>query len=216
MNLKQLNESLSNLEGTSEILYFEEGLPIVFLFDENHDDENVIQRNIINAGSLIDNADVELVGVESRFGGQFWSEKTRTYGGPPNEIRLYNDQVELANNQNALIATRINMFERWVNQIEGITFTGIDSLNMTNVISDLWNNREINEETMVNHPINIMRSIHFIKTILEVHNDEQINGNIIINCGRDHNIHIENMINNPEIEIISAHRASYVRINTID
>jgi hypothetical protein len=200
MNEAQLNEVLANLEGTSEILHFEEEVPIVFLFDEEHHNMECKRANIRNALSLINEANILLIGLESRLGGRNWSEKNEEYDDERYNL-FYN--CEFKEFEEALM---INHPEK---------LTGVESIGMRTKILDLWGKGEIDQHTMPDHYVNMLRSKHFIRTLFEEYRSNHYEGNLLLNCGQDHNTHIANWIVESKIDKITGQRASYVSINTI-
>jgi hypothetical protein len=56
-----------NLTGTIELLKVFKG-PVVFLFDENHNDLDNKRQNASNAGHLVHYANIAVIGVESKSG----------------------------------------------------------------------------------------------------------------------------------------------------
>ena len=65
------------------------------------------------------------------------------------------------------------------------------------------------------HPLNKDRSKHFIKTLFEHWNSKGSTGNLILNCGLNHNNHIVEFIEDDHIENITGVKANYIRLNTI-
>lgn len=212
MNEAEINEILTDLIGTSKVLRFHEGCPIVFLIDENHDNlNNCIQSNIQNAILLIDNAKVVLIGVESQAGGKAWDYKQQRYG----------DYLEWNFDRDNFIKpykSRCTTFANSCAKHEGANIIGVECWGMTHKIqADIFEeDSEYYGIDAAEHPLNFERSKHFIQTLFEEYNAQNLNGNLILNCGSNHNKHIEEMINQNEIDSITGMPATYIRINTIN
>jgi hypothetical protein len=203
MSLEELDNLLSNLRGTSEIIHFEEGLPIVFLIDEHHDNENnCIYSNIENALILIEQANVQIIGVESHSGGLKWDQYDQEY-------------LEDEYYQNELVNTCPTFYNSMSNS--EIFVHGIECWDILSKIEceiSIQDNPYFGIE-VTEHPLNIDRSKHFIKTLFELKEKNKINGNLILNCGSNHNTQIKEFVVNDEIFEITGYKASYVRLNTI-
>jgi hypothetical protein len=192
------NEPL-NLIGSVEILSLIPNTPIVFLIDEMHDDEVIVQNNVNNANELIRNANVNYIGVESHLGGYEWDTEKQDYN-----YEEYDNSFKL--NGSALFTN--NFIPEKRNYVYGVECYEI----FNKIFIDLRMNKY---SDITIHPLNKLRSKHFLKTIIEKWNINQ-NGNLILNCGRDHNSHIEQWINNGTIDDIAGVKASYIRLNAFD
>lgn len=190
-DLKQFGiESPVNIIGELTIIRCEAGLPTVFLFDENHDNLNeCIDKNINNARELIQNANVRLVGVEN------FSSVANLKARFANELieKNYSDYIKDVEN--------IDLNHQLFCEINDMLDEN-DSPNLRKLIQ--------------NHPLNIKRSKHFIRALLEYYTSNNTNSNLILNCGGDHNTHIEGWVKSNEIDSIAGIKANYIRVNAID
>ncbi|HET6225103.1 MAG TPA: hypothetical protein VFF27_02420 [Bacteroidia bacterium] len=194
-----------NLNGDLQTLRNEAGLPIVFLIDESHDNLNsCINKNIENAIELIKNADVRIIGVESRYGGKLWNEGDEEY----------EEENDNANDYKGGCTTfEDGLKEEYENYLFGVESFGI----MSKIACSFGKGNGLDSiDKISDHHLNKLRSKHFIKTLFEHHQANEVKGNLLLNCGRDHNTHIEEWIKSGEIDEIANHRANYIRINTID
>ncbi|MEJ8841513.1 hypothetical protein WG954_03905 [Lacibacter sp. H375] len=191
-----------NIVGHLDILQVIEGPPIVFLIDEKHHDQS-IKINVLNARELIKFASVEVIGVESHEGGFEWDESDETYYEEFNDGNINNQQTntcpEFANSLKELLITNIY---------------GVECRGMLNKIEcDLFDQSLFDANSIVNHPLQLGRSKHFIQTLFghKIRNNKK--GNLLLNCGSNHNSHIEQWIKSGEINAITNHPASYIRLN---
>lgn len=192
-------DKLLNLSGKIEILYCLKGLPIVFLFDEEHNNDKCAENNIANAIELILKAKVEVIGVESHFGGRFWDKSENAY----DDDEPYDEgKKELPKNDYPYFADRLR------NKYKDYIF-GVESF-------EIASSFELDAKGDTTSPLNLMRTEHMVLTLFEHRTRINSNGNLILNCGQNHINHIETWIRNGEIEAIARFKASYLRINTID
>jgi hypothetical protein len=205
-------ESPVELIGSMTFLKFKKGLPTVFLFDEHHGNlNNCIDKNIVNAIELIEKGDVVLVGVESLAGGKEWDVEIEDYRkDEPNDILYEEFAANWRNNHTKFYDELSVNYEQFIR--------GVESIGMMDKIEvDLYKVELIQQsEAIKNHHLTKERSKHFLLTLFEIYNSNNLNGNIILNCGSDHNSHIEEWINDNQIDNITNFRANYIRINTID
>lgn len=192
--------------GSLTFLKFKTGLPTVFLFDEHHGNlNNCINKNIANAIELITKGHVVLVGVESLAGGKSWDYKNQKYSEVYPDKKL--DDFFVKNYKSSVTKFAVEVAKNFKNGIRGIECFGMMHIIMEDIVLDKY-------QEVQSHPLNIERSKHFIKTLFESYNVKD--GNLILNCGSEHNTHIVNWINNGEIDGITGIEANYIRINTID
>lgn len=202
MDLKEFGiKEPINIIGNYRILHFEKDAPIVFLIDEMHHNQNCINNNINNALELIQNANITLIGVESHSGGLKWDQYDQVYL----EDELY--KMEVVNTcpdfANGLL---INHEEK----IIGVECSDmLDKIYCNQIVMD----NPHYGKPIPEHPLNKERSIHFIKTLFEKRNELGLQGNLILNCGSNHNLDIEELIINHKIDDIVDIKASYVRLN---
>ncbi len=184
--------------------------PIVFLFDEHHGNENdCIIKNIENAKSLIRDGNIVLIGVESLAGGTEWDEETGDYVTDDLNEKYYKEVI----------------INRWKNNCTTLSdalsienthmIIGVESVGMMNKIEvDIYIDNPVDIRNFITkHYLSKLRSKHFIKTLLEHYSSKQLIGNLILNCGSNHNEHIEEWINSGEIDEIVGVKATYLRIN---
>lgn len=203
MNQEQLIELLNELMGDFKMLNFEEGLPIVFLFDENHDNEdNCIVYNIHNAKILIEKANVQIIGVESLGGGTEWDEYDREYIEQDQIDKSYEEALEIFKSGCTMFADNLSIDYPQLIQ-------GVECIGMFNKIHTSGPQKE-------RHPLNVRRSQHFLKTLTDEYCKKGLVGNLILNCGMDHNSDIERFIKNSMLNDFLNVMCSVVRINTFN
>ncbi|WP_396194988.1 hypothetical protein [Flavobacterium sp.] len=201
------NSEPLNLIGSVEILSLTPNTPIVFLIDEHHKNLNgCIDTNIENTKELIEKANVVLVGVESLAGGIEWNKENERYVEDDSDVKLYNFYKSTWTNGCTTFADSISINHN--NKVIGVESMGM----MDKIIENIYNGlfTDVTED-----PINLERSKHYIKTLFENRIELNLQGNLILNCGSNHNSHIEEWINNGEIEEIAGIKASYIRLNAI-
>lgn len=197
-------DSSLNITGTITVIKEGLNLPFVFLFDEHHGNlNNCIDKNIENGIELVTHADVVLAGVESHSGGDEWNQYEQDYY---NDGSRYDCEISDLN----VVNTAPN-FAIEINRQNNLLVCGIEC-------RDILDKIQCNPLKMgiSDHPLNIKRSRHFVKTLFEHYNSINSNGNIILNCGQNHNSHIQEWVLNNEIESITNNEANYIRINTIN
>lgn len=209
MNLKDFGiEQNLNILGSYKILLIEKNAPIVFLIDEHHDNiNNCIDNNILNAKELLEKGNVSIIGVESLAGGKKWDEEINDYSeegfADKLEAKYYTDWKSSCTK----FADELN-----IDNLEKVF--GVECIGMMNKIeTDLYDGVY---ECVTNHPLNRKRSKHFIRTLFEKRNELKLEGNIVLNCGSNHNSDIESMIISGKIEEIADCKASYIRLNAIE
>lgn len=196
------------LIGSIEILHIETNSPIVFLIDETHDNLNSINDNVQNAIELIKKAKVDIVGVESHRGGKQWGDYDE----------VYRPTVEIRNVKQ--FKKSVNTCPNFAIQIPGIYQDFVFGVEHEGMFNKIHCNLSVDDnpyfgKPVVNHPLNIERSKHFIRTLFEIRERVNGKGNLILNCGSNHNTHIKELIKKSEIEDITLYKASYIRLNTI-
>lgn len=201
-------ETPLNLEGDLRVLREEEGLPVVFLFDEEHLSTHCLNNNLYNANELITNANIGIIAVESHSGGQVWNSNLNSYM-----------EVDEEYDNGSINISPVNIWPNFANGLKNNVnyIYGVECYFMMQQINDeiLESGNQHYGKDIIEHPFNVERSKHFIRTLFEFKIKFNRNGNLILNCGRDHNTDIENWINTNEIDEIAQFRANYVRINTI-
>lgn len=209
-NLQNLGiEMPLNLQGDLRILRTQIGLPVVFLFDEEHHNEGCLNNNLRNAIELITKGNIGIIGVESHSGGQVWDSNLRRYL-----------EVDDEYDYGSIKISPVNTWPNFANGLKNnVNFIyGVECYFMMQKLNDdvLEIGNQYFGKDITEHPYNLERSKHFIRSLFELRAHLHSNGNLILNCGRDHNTHIEEWINTNKIDGISGFRANYVRINTID
>jgi hypothetical protein len=205
-------ETPIELFGNVTILRSGESFHTLFLFDESHDNINdCIDKNIENARILLFSANITLVGVESLAGGKEWDEDDQKYV-PDNSNEKYYAEYILKDWKN-----NCTRFCDELCKSNPQVVVGVESVGMMNKIEvDLYDNNSVDSiKAIKEHPLQVERSRHFISTLFDVFGSRSCCGNIILNCGSDHNNHIEEWIRNGEIDRIAGTKANYVRISTI-
>lgn len=197
------------LYGNLEIIQIVQDSPTVFLIDENHDNPNdCIAKNAANAMKLIEFGNVVLVGVESHSGGQEWDQYDECY---IDEFEYHLVSKSTATNTCPEFANSLVQFHP--NKVYGVESFGL----LSRIETDYGegNIRSLGVDVR-SHVFQRERSRHFIRTLFDMHEKFNLDGNMILNCGSDHNSHIEEWIRSGEIEEISRKRASFIRLNSCD
>jgi hypothetical protein len=189
---------------------FERGLPILFLLDENHNDTVSITKNVENALQLVSDASVVIIGVETYAGGKEWCRETQNY---------VTDDVNEKEYRELDIPSHTNSYPQFADTIKKQhpdKIYGVESIGMFNKIIEESSMVEKTErdEFVNSHKLHFERSKHFIKSLFEDFVSINTTGNLILNCGSDHNNHIESWIKDGSIDEISKFKANYIRINT--
>ncbi len=196
----------TNLIGKIELLSFDENATtILFLFDEHHENLNdCINNNILNAIELIENGNVNIVGVESLAGGESWDCENQIYSDDYQNKKLDDVFAEKYKSSCTKFADNLALYSKDV--IFGVECFGM----MHSIVEDISLGKYID---VISHPLNIERSKHFVKTV--VNNYPLKKGNMIINCGSNHNNHIAKWVKSGEIDQLIEMKINYVRINTM-
>jgi len=202
------NTTVSSTPSLPEIniIYRRESVirPIVYLIDEHHHHNDSIDDNIRIANQLIANNNVRLIGLESHYGGYEYDNGTHRY-----DYNDYRDPLVNADNT----ANNCLRFEQGLVG-DNLTLVGVENEGLSSEIEqDVWDKR-ISSENISLHVNNIYRSIHFITTLFEEYRRRNINGNLILNCGSNHNSHIQMFIEQRIIDGITGTPASYYRIRS--
>lgn len=196
-------DNLNLPNGSAKLVRFVDKAPIVFLFDEDHGNLNdCINKNIKNAFYLIAEAKVEIVGVESLAGGREWDRDIETYSNYESD-KFYSKQV-------SEYVSNCTMFVNGLQPAFTHLLQGVESINIHDKIFEL----PVIEG--MRHRLHKERSRHFIKTLFEIYSLRNMRGNLILNCGIEHNDDIVKWIGCNEIDTIAGICASYVRINTVN
>lgn len=206
-------QAIFNFQMKLQVLRYENGLPFVFLIDEHHGNLNdCINKNIFIAKEFIANENVVLVGVESKAGGKDWDEETNEYVTNDLKEKFYTE-VLLRDFKSSCTKFADELSEEYSHLVFGVESIGMSD----KVTSDICYEKQENmSNAILNHPLTRERSKHFIKSLFEIYSKNNLKGNLILNCGRNHNSDIQDLIKSGEIDKIAGLRANYIRINTID
>lgn len=180
--------------------------PTVFLIDELHHDRSIID-NIKIASSLIDKYDVKIIGVEgySSLGCSFnKSNKDFSFAGDFDSDLTKCECI----NDCAYFAQTMKR--------KNIKIVGVDSKELCTEMENDAEKGTWPKEFNSHHPNNYYRSRFFLKVLFYEYNKLGGNGNMILNCGSDHNSHIFYSIYNNDIDSIINFRASYIRLRSFD
>lgn len=204
-NLQEIGmPQILELYGNVRIIRKIENAQIIFLFDENHDNPNdCFNKNIENAKELIDKANIGLIGVEGITGGKEWDQ--------------YNECYTNKNEGQTKISTHLEFASSILEEHPNLV-VGVDSFGLCGKIeSDFAVNhpRAINREVRT-HPFQKERSKHFIRTLIDIKKNKNIVGNMILNCGSDHNNHIRDLINCTEFDEQNISDITFVRLNSYE
>lgn len=143
-----------------------------------------------------------LVGVESHQGGSQWDDYDECYYNPErfhpgNDLGAVNEHPEFADGL----------------RDTGSRVLGIECLGMINKEHcDFAPGAEWHGRAERDHPLNRSRSEHFLKTIIELWRRNGVNGNVILNAGGEHILHIQDWIRDGSAERIARQRATYLHI----
>lgn len=181
------------------IIEYQQSRPYIFLLDERHDSQQVIDDNLTLGRELIHTQGVGLVGVENF----------------PCRIDPYNgDQFHIIDRPSALIVDNHPIgaeirFARGIVQV-GVPVLGIDSEGLMN---------ELEMAAPANYgeyPANIQRSINFVLSLFQEREDRALDCSVLINCGSNHNQHILDIANG--IRDIPANwpSGSYIRLRSLN
>ncbi|WP_289028505.1 hypothetical protein [uncultured Algoriphagus sp.] len=204
-------KSKTKLHGKLTIINKNGNGPVVFLFDEHHGNLNdCITRNIENARTLISNCNIELIGVESLAGGIEWDKETEDYVEDDSNERVYKE-FTIKGWKNGCTTFSDSLYQDNSGLIIGVESVGMMDKTELDIINS---NPEDQNEAIKNHPLTKLRSKHFIQTLLNHYISNNLKGNIILNCGKNHNSHIQEWIETGEINQIVGINAIYVRLNT--
>ena len=180
------------------------GVPVVFLLDENHGIDECIEQNIANARALVQSAGVTLIGVESHAGGFLWDDYEGKYY--PFDQKRYDNGDDLS---------PLNTCPTFADRLRGsgATLVGVECRGMLNQQEcDFAPGNEWHGKPAGDHPLNVLRSEHYIRTLLEMRSQRGLTGNLILNAGGAHISHIEQWIRNASIEAKAKGKAAYVRV----
>jgi hypothetical protein len=189
-----------NIVGQIERLLPGQGVPIVFLIDENHGSDECIKQNIANATELVLKTGVTLIGVESHRGGLEWSDY---------DEGKYTTGFDMGENQEP-VNTRPQFADNM--RASRAKVLGVECLGMSNQQEpDFYEGGSWHGKPMKDHPLDRQRSEHFVRTLFELRRRHKLDGNLILNAGGDHISHIAGFIKDGIIETLAQQKAAYVR-----
>lgn len=211
-NLNEIGiENPVNLHGSVKKIRIENDAPVVFLLDEHHGNVNdCIIKNIENAKTLISDCNVVLIGVESLAGGKEWDEETKEYATDNLNEKYYKEVIVKGWKSNC------TTFYDELSKEYSHLIIGVESVGMMNKIEvDIYNQNPQDQSSAIqSHTLTRLRSKHFIQTIFDYYTATQLTGNIILNCGSEHNSHIQEWVRNGEIDQIIGLKATFISLNT--
>lgn len=177
--------------------------PTVFLIDEHHNHNFSTDNNIEIARDLISNNSLRLIGVESHYGGYKYDNGTRRYENEYCEAEVCTHTIA-------------NTYTRFIDELsnENVIRIGVESEGLSDqIVFDAIENPIYRSQPYL-HVNSIFRSIHFIITLFEEYKRRNIAGNLMLNCGSNHNNHIQMFIEQHIIDGITLTPASYYRIRS--
>ena len=163
--------------------------PTVFLFDEYHLFNALIDDNVAIAKTLIQIAGVTLIGVEGCAG----------------------DRITLQDIVSGGCFSRGTRFPLAMLACPGIEVVGVDSRELS---SQIDKECQQGKWTAKDHPFQKLRSEHMVKTIIQ---QLQAHGNVkaaILNAGADHNDHIQTIVSGAKCNQVGADFVSFVRVRS--
>lgn len=175
-------------------------VPVIFLIDENHGSDACIKQNLANAREMIEKAAVKLIGVESHAGGEEWDIHEERYNGRfdmGEDANPVSDCPKFADEMRSSAAKVLGVESRSMSGEQQGDFR----------VGGSWYGKEEK-----GHPLNKKRSEHFVRTLFELRRRHNLNGNLILNAGGDHNSHIEGWVRDGTIEAKAGQKAAYVRL----
>jgi hypothetical protein len=159
-----------------------DGSPTIYLIDEYHHCKSCIDDNIVIAKKLFQSG-VVIAGVEGYEGGMEYDEYDRKY----KSMRCNADISE---------STRIGDCPDFAKTLHscGLLTVGVDCRGLANEIEvDVYEGRCKSDEVS-KHPNQFRRSEHFIRTLLDEVRKRNLDGDLILNCGSNHNEDIEKIV----------------------
>lgn len=163
--------------------------PTVFLFDEHHPSDALIENNIAIARTLIRIAGITLIGVEGCAG---------------DRISLRDLMIPIPNRH---FGGR-HLFTSAMLACPGIEVVGVDSPELSRRIQD-----DCQQGTFApgNHPAEELRSEHMVRTIIQKIQARENVRAVILNAGADHNGHIQTILLSAKRDAVGAGAVSFIR-----
>jgi len=171
-------------------------MPVVFLIDERHEPECIAQ-NVFNAKTLLAQCAVSFAGVESEYGGCEWDDYDEKY-----RDRFDRGDSGKQANEHPEFAGELKKY--------GVKVFGVECQGLSSALYCAAT--EGNPQAIGNHPLNMARSEHFVRTLLQLREHHGLVGNVILNVGGNHNTHIASWISDGSIENRTGCKAAYVRL----
>ena len=166
--------------------------PTVFLFDEHHPSDALIEDNIAIAKALIRIAGVTLIGVEGCAGDRISRRDlmcpipNKHFGGR-------------------------HLFTSAMLACPGIEIVGVDSPELSRRIED---DCQQGRWTGQNHSLEMARSEHMVKTIIQKIRARENVKAVILNAGADHNGHIQTILLSDKRDELGAGAVSFIRVRS--
>lgn len=154
----------------------------IYLFDEYHGCDDCTDENIRHAEYLLDRS-VVLAGVEGFAGGRRYDSQDGEY-------------VDEWVSGECTDATQIGSYPNFANALmeKGHRVTGVDCRGLSDEIEiDIVEGR-FSPEDVAEHPNQRRRSIHFLTTLITEADNRDLGGDLLLNCGSDHNMRIQEML----------------------
>lgn len=185
-NLAHLGvQHLLEIEGVLTEVDIAAGGPIVFLIDESHGHAASIAQNVANVEHLIEHANVRLIGVESHHPADVGIGEQ---AGDVVDPTFAND---LSGNPDADIA-------------------GVESLELFGLMDN--DTGAMPPAEIAAYPVNYLRSYFFLTALFRHRRHRAVNGNIVLNAGRNHINHIRQLIGWGGAHQLAGTAARYVHI----
>jgi len=185
-----------NVLGNLTILKSGKDGPVLFLIDERHEPD-CIEQNVFNARALVAGCNVSFAGVESEYGGYEWDQYDEKYL----------DRCDPGNR-----GVRANDYPGFASELKNsnVIVFGVECHGLSGALERVKSEQKLLE--VGNHPLNVARSEHFIRTLFQLRLAHRLDGNMILNVGGNHNTHIAQWIGDGSIETKAGQKAAYVRL----
>jgi len=166
--------------------------PTVFLFDEHHPSDALIEDNIAIAKALIRIAGVTLIGVEGCAGDRISRRDLMI----PFPNRYFGGR---------------HLFTSAMLACPGMEVVGVDSPELSRQIEEDCQQGKWAPEK---HPAEELRSDHMVKTIIQKLQARENVKAAILNAGADHNGHIQKIVLGAKRDEVGAAAVSFVRVRS--
>lgn len=162
------------------------GAPTLFLLDEFHHCDACTDDNARIADSLFSSG-VCLVGVEGFEGGREWVYHNQQ---PQYSQRVVSDVVSRT--------TGISDYPRFAQKLLDLSrpVVGIDCAGLCDQVEvEMYEGTWL--PSMGRHPNHHRRSLHFVGTLFAAATARRVSGDLLLNCGAEHNADIERIVRGP-------------------